>query len=134
MVNLDPDSRYNIKAKVVSYETLSVRQRVDGEIIEVGQALIGDTYACGNLILRGDQVKKFSAPGTSLILRNAHTRVDRTGHIKLNVDIWGKIEKDEKGISGEINTKNNISEAEYEAVYKDNEGRRGGRRGGRGGY
>ena len=29
----------------------------------------------------------------TLILRNFHTRVDRTGHIKLIVDFWGKIEE-----------------------------------------
>ena len=79
-----------------------------------------------------DQVKNFSSPGTSLILRNAHTRVDRTGHIKLNVDIWGKIELDEKGIGGEVNLKNNISDAEYEAVYNEPKPR-GGYGGGRGG-
>lgn len=80
-----------------------------------------------------DQVKNFSSPGTSLILRNAHTRVDRTGHIKLNVDIWGKIELDKAGISGEVNLKNNISDAEYEAVYNDPKPARGGYGGGRGG-
>ena len=40
-----------------------------------------------------EQVENFAKVGMSLTLRNAHTRVDRTGHIKLNVDVWGKIEK-----------------------------------------
>ena len=41
----------------------------------------------------------------TITLRNAHTRVDRTGHIKLNVDIWGKIEKADpsKQIKGDVN-------------------------------
>ena len=64
-----------------------------------------------------DQVDKFAKKGMTLNLRNAHTRVDRTGHIKLNVDIWGKIEEAKEPITAEINLSNNISTAEYEAVY-----------------
>lgn len=87
----------------MDYEVLSVRKRYDGSINEVGQALVGDNFACAYLILRGgmtiiyihraiEQVDKFAKKDLTLNLRNAHTRVDRTGHIKLNVDIWGKIE------------------------------------------
>ena len=55
----------------------------------------------------------------TLILRNAHTRVDRTGHIKLNVDVWGKIEESKDQIKGEVKLDNNISTAEYEAIFHD---------------
>lgn len=37
----------------MDYEVLSVRKRYDGSIVEVGQALVGDNFACGYLILRG---------------------------------------------------------------------------------
>ena len=56
MIQLEPDSRYNVKVKVESYETLSVRKRIDGNVVEVGQALVGDTYACAHLILRGGRL------------------------------------------------------------------------------
>ena len=59
----------------------------------------------------------------TLILRNAHTRVDRTGHIKLNVDIWGKIEESKDQIKGDIKLDNNISKAEYEAIFHDGDRR-----------
>lgn len=39
----------------------------------------------------------------TLILRNFHTRVDRTGHIKLVVDFWGKIEESKSQITQKIN-------------------------------
>ncbi len=86
------------------------------------------------LVFTSEQVTNFSKPGTSLILRNSHTRVDRTGHIKLNVDIWGKIEQDPDGVKGEVNLANNISDAEYEAVYNEGKPRGGGRGGYGGGY
>lgn len=81
-----------------------------------------------------DQVDKFAKKGLTLNLRNAHTRVDRTGHIKLNVDIWGKIEESKEPIHSDINRSNNVSEAEYEAVFSGGSGGGGGdRRGGGGG-
>ena len=140
MGKLEPDGRYNINVKVVEYETLSRRKRVDGTIVEVGQALVGDKFGCSYLILRGgnifyiylsfsniEQVDNFAKEGITITLRNAHTRVDRTGHIKLNVDIWGKIELAQQQIKDEVNIENNISKAEYEAIYHDQQG--GGRPG-----
>lgn len=53
MNELGPDSRYNVVVKVVEYETLSRRKRIDGTIVEVGQAMVGDLYGCAFLILRG---------------------------------------------------------------------------------
>lgn len=63
-----------------------------------------------------DQVKSFYKKDMNLTLRNVHTRVDRTGHIKLIVDFWGKIEESKNPIVKKINLDNNISSAEYEAV------------------
>lgn len=67
-----------------------------------------------------DQIKSFAKPDMTLILRNVHTRVDRTGHIKLVADFWGKIEESKSFlIKQEIDKNNNISLPEYEAVHND---------------
>ena len=48
-----------MNVRVEDYETLSRRKRVDGTIVEVGQALVGDQYGCAYLILRGGKQKFF---------------------------------------------------------------------------
>ena len=52
--------------------------------------------------------------GQNLILRNAEARVVAS-HIRVEVDIWGKIEKSDKDL-GNVNLAQDFSKTEYEPV------------------
>ena len=114
---------YNLKVKVMKIEGLTKIKRIEGAPVDMAVCLVGDDTGCGKLLLKDAQVA-FAKVGDSLILRNAMARIVKE-RIRLQVDIWGKIEHCtvlslfiyfEQEALGEATTKNNISEAEYEAV------------------
>lgn len=128
---------FNLIVKVGKIKPIMNRLNLDGTRLRISEAVIGDKTACIILSLRNDQIGMVDE-GNVLILRNAKIDMVNNGYMRVAIDRWGLIEKvDEAQSSDEINTKNNLSEVEYELVKEPNDndygrGRYGGGR--RGGY
>jgi len=130
---------FNLIVKVGKIQPIMNRLNLDGTRLRISEAVIGDKTACIILSLRNDQIGMVEE-GNCLILRNAKIDMVNNGYMRVAIDRWGLIEKvDEAQNQDEINTKNNLSEVEYELVKEPNNddyGRRGyggrGRRGRRG--
>ena len=110
---IEPGMRYNLYGKIVKVNGIHKVKRVDAEPIYFAFCVIGDETACANILLKGSQVE-FAKEGKELILRNVKTKTI-TEHIRLEVDIWGKIENGKTEIKS-VNTEKYISHVEYAVV------------------
>src|ERR1035437_8481190 len=116
--DIEPMKRYNVTVKVIKVENISKLKRIDAESVDIAICLVGDETGCARVMFKGPQVQ-FAKMNDTIILRNALARIVRE-RLRLEVDIWGKVEKTEAGIK-DVSIKNNISEVEYEAVPADKE-------------
>eukprot|EP00831_Metopus_contortus_P010023 TRINITY_DN1387_c0_g1_i2.p1 TRINITY_DN1387_c0_g1~~TRINITY_DN1387_c0_g1_i2.p1 ORF type:complete len:146 (-),score=31.74 TRINITY_DN1387_c0_g1_i2:31-468(-) len=112
--DIEPTRHYNLKVKIVKVESSVVIKRVDAEPIKMAVCLVGDDTGCAKLLLKDAQVE-LAKEGSFLILRNVHARIVKE-RIRLEVNIWGKVEKAADFGYKEINLTNKLSEVEYEAV------------------
>eukprot|EP00829_Urostomides_striatus_P003196 TRINITY_DN1361_c0_g1_i1.p1 TRINITY_DN1361_c0_g1~~TRINITY_DN1361_c0_g1_i1.p1 ORF type:complete len:169 (-),score=72.82 TRINITY_DN1361_c0_g1_i1:56-499(-) len=113
MKDVEPMKHYNLKVKIVKVENVVKIKRIDDSPVDMAVCLVGDETGCAKLLLKNAQVQ-FAKENSSIILRNAMARIVKE-KVRFEVDIWGKVEKCDE-VFKEINLKNNISEAEYEAV------------------
>ena len=88
---VEPMRHYNLVVKVLSVVNKAEIKRIDAEPVKMAIVLVGDETASARLLLKNAQIA-FAEPGAGLVLRNAHARVVKE-RIRLEVDIWGKIEK-----------------------------------------
>ena len=91
--DVEPMKRYNLTVKVLSVENKAEIKRIDAEPVKMAICIVGDESGCAKLLLKNAQVA-FAEKGFGLILRNAISRIVKE-RVRLEVDIWGKIEKTE---------------------------------------
>ena len=89
--DVEPARHYNLTVKVLSLVNKAEIKRIDAEPVKMAIFLVGDETGCAKLLLKNAQIP-LAEPGAGLILRNVHARVVKE-HIRLEVDIWGKVEK-----------------------------------------
>ena len=114
IASIQPMQRYNLIGKVLEVgKTIEVK-RVEGDNISMAKVKIGDKSGMVNILLKGKQLECAKKDQT-IIVRNAMSKVVNE-HIRMEVDIWGKVEisKKEDEVK-EVNTKTDISATEYEA-------------------
>ena len=91
MKDVEPQQRYNLIAQIIKVESSVSIKRVDAEPVKMAICLVGDESGCGKLLLKDAQVV-FAKEGEMVTLRNVHSKIVKD-HIRLEVDIWGKVEK-----------------------------------------
>ncbi|CEL94242.1 unnamed protein product [Vitrella brassicaformis CCMP3155] len=112
---LQPDSRgVNVILKVKTSHTKLEKDRQDGSKMRIGEAIAGDDTGMVTLTLRGEQIETCQ-PGKTIVVRNGKIQMFK-GHIRLEVDKWGKIVQAEEEAKFEINEGNDVSSTEYELV------------------
>lgn len=112
--NIRPDSTgLNLKLKVVGEI-----EEVTAKTASFFEVLCGDPSGTVVLSLREAQ-KDVAKKGAIIALRNAGTRMV-SGHVRLAVDKWGKIEACDEPMEEEVEMEegNNVSATEYELVSK----------------
>lgn len=110
--DIKPDSAgLNLLVKVTG-ETKEVEAK---GAVTIAEAMAGDATGTVMLSLR-DKQKDFAKVGSTIILRNASVKMV-SGHVRIVVDKWGKIEDSEEAVE-EVATADdkNISATEYELV------------------
>ena len=91
-------------------------RRYDGSLIRQAECVVGDEQGVIDMLAINDQIDKVKI-GEVITVRNGLAKVlKETGHIKLIVDKWGKVETAQGVNIGNINLSNNISAVEYELV------------------
>ena len=66
------------------------------------------------MVIKNEQLDIFKA-GDMITVRNCHANVV-SEHLRLEVDRWGKIEKNSSVSINTVNTSKNLSDVEYELV------------------
>ena len=77
------------------------------------EVVVGDQFGCAVFFAKNEQVDLLKE-GSVVTVRNCHANVQGE-HLRLEVDRWGKIEASKEKIDS-VNTKNNLSDIEYELV------------------
>ena len=116
--NIQPAKRYNIYGLITNVTDPVSITRMDGSIVKLGTATVGDDSALVEIRVKDGQcdlIKK----GACMTLRNARSSVVK-GHIMMVVDIWGKLELTDKAhMITECKATKNVSDQEYEAKIED---------------
>ena len=90
------------------------RLRYDGSKVRQADCLVGDQHGCVNFVIKNEQLDIFKE-GDVITVRNCHANVVGE-HLRLEVDRWGKIEKNNSVQISSVNTGKNLSDVEYELV------------------
>jgi len=115
--DLQPGTRgHNLYLKVGEVKTVLQRTRPDGTKVNIAEALVGDATGCVILTARNAQIDILKT-GSTVIIRNCKVEMFE-GHMRLAVGKWGLIEpaSQSQHLEEEINTRENLSETEYELV------------------
>ncbi len=89
--DVEPQQRYNLYVQVIKVESNVVIKRVDEAPVKMAICLVGDDTGCGRVLLKDEQVN-LAKEGELIILRNVNAKIVKE-RIRLEVDIWGKVEK-----------------------------------------
>ena len=120
--------------RIGEIKIINERKTFDGQTTRIADVLVGDETGCINFFAKEESLELIKI-GAVFTFRNVHAAVVKE-HMRIDVDKWAKIEPAAADVKlGEINTKNNMSEEEYEMIPEVNRsgrGRRGGRGNGRG--
>eukprot|EP00415_Alexandrium_ostenfeldii_P000069 UN0069 len=112
VTSINPDSKgLNLKMKVI--ESPKEVESKGGKFVEV---LCGDASGTVILSLRDFQKADIDV-GSVVLVRNGGVKMV-TGHIRVAVDKWGKVEKSDEDLEGEVekDTAKCVSNTEYELV------------------
>ena len=116
--NIQPAKRYNIVGLITNVSEPVTITRMDESKVKLGTATIGDDTALVEIRVKDSQCDLMKK-GNCIILRNARSSVVK-GHIKMVVDIWGKLELSDKAHTIiECKATKNVSDQEYEAKIED---------------
>lgn len=112
--SLQPDSDgLNLYLKVISK---GEEVKGEGGDIAITEATVGDDSGCAVIRLRGaEQTVLGATPGNSIVIQNGRLKMFR-GHIRIEVDKWGKIRKAEGDHAFTVLESKNVSDTEYELV------------------
>jgi replication factor A1 len=128
---LTPDSReVNLIAKVTSKSQVRNVGGMDYNPHRVADALVGDETGCAYLSLWDDNIDKINE-GATIRITNGYVNLFR-GNIRLNIGRYGSLELLDESPITEVNTKNNLSDKQYEQERRyqsDRPSRYGGGRG-----
>ena len=110
---LTPDSReVNLIAKVVSKSQVRNVTGRDYSAHRVADALVGDETGCVYLSLWDDNIDRINE-GITIRITNGYVNLFR-GNMRLNTGRYGSLELLDESPITEVNTKNNLSEKQYE--------------------
>lgn len=108
--DLHPESKgVNLQVKVVSVKEVPGAN-------PMAEVVLGDASGTVTFIARGDHLDLLKE-GVSCVMRNSSVRMFN-GHIRLQVDRWGKVEASED-FDFEVDTSKDMSSTEYELVEGD---------------
>ena len=128
---LTTDSReVNLIAKVTSKSQVRNVGGMDYNPHRVADALVGDETGCAYLSLWDDNIDKIHE-GATIRITNGYVNLFR-GNIRLNIGRYGSLELLDESPITEVNTKNNLSDKQYEQERRyqsDRPSRYGGGRG-----
>ena len=106
-------SGYNLYLKIISKKVLIDRKRIDESRVVICDFVVGDETAMIKMRIRNEAyVDKFNE-GDCIIVRNCKVPFVNN-HIRLAVDAFGKIEKDEENKVKEVNKDKNLSDEVYD--------------------
>ena len=116
MKDLQPGTRVTMHLKVESVKITRERRRYEGTVNRSADCIVGDEHGCAVLIAKDDQLD-IVKEGAFITIRNAHANVVRE-HMRIEVDRWAKVETTADVVAKvkSVNTKNNLSDIEYELV------------------
>jgi len=98
-----------LKVQQVNFEKAT---KVDGTTLEIADALCGDETGCVKVRAIGENAAKFQV-GKIVAIRNGRSVVFKE-RLRLEIDRWGKITSESGVDVKDVNTKNNLSDVEYE--------------------
>ncbi len=102
---------YHVYGKVVSATTTDIT-RASGDKVKVVEGVIADDSACANFHFEGPNAD-FVTVGATIAIRNGRSEVVNE-HIRLEVDKFGKISKEDAGAVKSTNTTVDISAEAYQ--------------------
>ena len=125
--DIEPGFRVFAHLKVGEITVTSERKTFDGQTTKVAEVIVGDETGCVNFLAKDDTLKMLKT-GEVYQFLNAHAAVVKE-HMRLDIDKWAQLKPSDKKVSA-INTKNNLSDEEYEKIplETNNRSRRSGRR------
>ena len=86
--------------------------RISGDKVKVCQGTLADESGAASFHLEGDGLA-FVSQGATISIRNGRSEVVDE-HIRLEVDKFGKVAKEDAGVVKSTNEKNDISSVAYE--------------------
>jgi len=101
---------YNVYATIKSLEKKDVT-KYNGQVIKMAEGLIGDETASANFRFVGDWIDKLSE-GRVISIRNGRSEVVNE-HLRLETDIFGKVQVEPDVQIDTLNEDNNLSEVAY---------------------
>merc|ERR1711879_110648 len=101
---------YNIYAIVKKLEKKDVT-KYNGEIIKVAEGLLGDETGCAEFRFVGEYIDKLSE-GRVISIRNGRSEVHNE-HLRLEIDIFGKVSAEPDVEISSVNESNNLSAVAY---------------------
>jgi len=116
IANLKPENfGFSLKVKVLQVKRKLHRELLNGDVIEINEAVVGDESGTIVFTVRGkEQINKVKE-GKHLIIRNAKIEMFKS-YMRLAVDIWGLIEDDPNQTVKNVKEDVNMSNEEYELV------------------
>ena len=102
---------YFVYGKVIK-ATHSEITRISGDKVKICEGVISDDSGCATFHLEGTNVE-FVTTGATISIRNGRCEVVDE-HIRLEVDKFGKIAKEDSSVVKGSNEKNDISSVAYE--------------------
>ena len=113
---------YFVKGKITSAEKKEIT-RLSGDKVTVCEGVIADESGAANFHFEGEAADLVNnAKGLTVSIRNGRCEVVDE-HIRLEVDRFGKVAKEDKEVISGANTTNNISSVAYERKQSDRRGR-----------
>jgi len=111
---------FSLKVKVLQVKRKLHRELLNGDVIEINEAVVGDETGTIVFTVRGkEQINKVKE-GKHLIIRNAKIEMFKS-YMRLAVDIWGLIEDDPNQTIKTVKEDVNMSNEEYELVEPTND-------------
>jgi len=111
----EPDIQgINVVVKVESVQLVKERELIDGRMLRIAEALVGDSTGSIIMTLRDDQID-VAKPNTTIVVRNGRIEMFKN-HMRLGVTHWGLVEPSTESLIEEINRSINLSDTEFELV------------------
>ena len=106
-------SGYNLYLKIVSKTVLIDRKRIDSSRVVICDFVVGDETSMIKMRIRNEAYVDTFDEGDCIIVRNCKVPFVNN-HIRLQVDAFGKIEKDEENKVKEVKKDKNLSDDVYD--------------------